>query len=138
MNKRRVISFSVVLAGLIVGLVAVAPEGKGPSPEQDRTAKNSEHFQYLDSGRPMEAMAPDPDGVIDLFGNDRVHQYPGRATTDTPEKEMHSLARVADAVIEGVTEQRSSALTANHLAVFTEWTIRVTRIFKYTDKTEIP
>jgi hypothetical protein len=121
-----------------IGVFAEAQSGPAPLDHRERTAKNATLFPHLDSNRRLETVKPDANGVIDLAPRGLLYTYPGRASTDTPEKELAGLARVSDAIVEGVAERREPALTATHSSVFTEWTIRVTRILKNDFKVDIP
>jgi hypothetical protein len=136
----RNIRVTLSLAALIIpaiGTFAQAQSGPAPLDHRERTAKNATLFPYLDSNRRLETVKPDANGIIDLAPH-LIYSYPGRSSTDTPEKELAGLARVSDAIIEGVAERRESALTSTHSSVFNEWTIRVTRILKNDFKVDIP
>lgn len=135
-NKRVTLALTASLLAA-VGVFADAQSRLAPVDHRERTAKNATRFPHLDSNRRLETVKPDANGVIDLTPRLR-YSYPGRASTDTPEKELAGLARVSDAIVEGVAERRESALTSTHSSVFSEWTIRVTRILKNNFKVEIP
>jgi|ERR1017187_921123 hypothetical protein len=137
----RYIRAALALAALIIpaiGAFAQAQSGPAPLDHRERTAKNATLFPHLDSNRRLETVKPDANGVIDLTKRGLLYTYPGRASTDTPQKELSGLARVSDAIVEGVAERCESALTATHSSVFSEWTIRVTRILKNNFKVDIP
>lgn len=137
MRNKRVMPAAAIF---IIGAIGVFAQMQSSPPTLDhreRTAKNAALFSHLDSKRRLETAKPDANGVIDLTPA-VIFSYPGRSSNDTPQKEIAALARVSDAIVEGVAERREAALTSTHSSVFSEWTIRVSRIFKNGYKVDIP
>jgi len=94
---------------------------------QDRLTKHATFFHPYELKRRVEDMKPNAQGVIDLTPMTIVDYA---MTVPTPTEELQLHARLSDTVIQGTAEARYSALTPGHSYLYSDWILKVTRIFK--------
>jgi hypothetical protein len=122
------------LLAVLCGL-AIAQADRAEQQRQERVAKNGALFEarhkmiHLD--RTVDKAQPNAQGEIDLSRN-TLYDYVDMSEDFTPEQELHFLAKKAEAVVQGTTERQSSFLTPMRTTVFSEWDIKVERVFKNT------
>jgi hypothetical protein len=96
---------------------------------RDRLTKHAALFQRYELKRRVEDMKPNGQGVIDLSPMIIV-DYAMTVPPPTPTEELQTHARISDTVIQGIAEARYSALTPGHSYIYSDWVLKVTRIFK--------
>jgi len=97
---------------------------------QDRIAKQAGHFREgTPKQLPLEEMRPNADGVVE-YQPMRINDYMVRSEPLTPAQELEETANHSDAIILGTTLRRYSAANARHTALYSDWVVTVTRVYK--------
>jgi hypothetical protein len=100
--------------------------------QQQTLAKHAALFKI---GNPrdqrLEDRQPDPDGVI-YFHHNIIDDYMARIQPLTPAQELAELAAHVDAIVSGTTVNRYSAPNALHTALYSDWIVKVTQVYKRT------
>jgi hypothetical protein len=75
-------------------------------------------------------------GVIDL-SQDMLNDYAAPYPVRTPQQELDADAKRADTIVIGTATGKLSALTPRHCYVYSDWTIKVTKVFKNVSTLEV-
>jgi len=129
MHKLTCGFWSVAILGCVC-VAAWAQTDEQPA-IQDRLTRHARLFRRYELKRRVEDMKPNAQGTIDLTPT-IIIDYAVTVPPPTPSEELQLRARVCDAVVQGTTEARYSALTPGHSYIYSDWIVRVTRVFKGT------
>jgi hypothetical protein len=97
---------------------------------QERLSKQAAHFrQGTPKQPPLEQMALNADGVVE-FQPLMINDYMMRSPPLTPVQELEETAIHSDAILIGTTVKRYSAANARHTALYSDWVVKVTKVYK--------
>jgi hypothetical protein len=97
---------------------------------QERLSKQAVHFrQGLPKQPPLEEMTPNADGVVE-FQPMVINDYMMRSPPLTPAQELEETAIHSDAILIGTTVKRYSAANARHTLLYSDWVVKVTKLYK--------
>jgi hypothetical protein len=100
--------------------------------QQETLAKHAALFNTgIPRGPRLEDRQPDADGVI-YFHHTIINDYMARIQPLTPTQELAELAAHVEAVVSGTTVNRYSAPNALHTALYSDWIVKVTQVYKRT------
>jgi hypothetical protein len=98
--------------------------------QQETLAKHAALFKF---GTPreqrLEDRQPDADGVI-RYQHVMIADYMARIQPLTPAQELAELTARVDAVVSGTTVNRYSAPNTLHTALYSDWIVKVTQVYK--------
>jgi hypothetical protein len=117
----------------IVGAVLCAQDDAKDRLARQRLEKNAQFVIWHDlPNRRIENMKPYA-GVIDL-SQDMINDYAAPFPPLNLEQELYKNAKRSDAIVIGTALGKLSALTPGHSYVYSDWTIKVSRVFKNVSK----
>lgn len=124
-------SLMVPLLLAALGSPAAGQDDRAAQERSERLAKHALLFKVLYGSPTLENTPPNVSGEIDLTSRAML-DYVVVGGPRSSQKIFKDIANGADVIVLGVAERQESALTAQRTSVFSEWDVRVTRIFKNT------
>ena len=127
-------SWQLVLISIVHSMISpmFAQAQAGLSAEA-RLAKHAEVFRHqaLPAGSArLEDIRPNAQGVI-YHQRTEIAEYMHDFPPLTPEQEIGRLTARFDAIVMGVATQRHSAIDPTHTFLYSDWVIKVSKVFKY-------